>query len=77
MIINARYGEKYDAEVVEAHHINPFVKTLNIDALNQIIICPNHHRIIHFTNPIFDRNKLSFSYPNGCEEKVILNRHFL
>lgn len=48
---------------------------LNQDADNQIIICPNHHTVIHAANPIFDYKRLSFLYQNGYEERVLLNRH--
>ena len=39
-------GEEYAAHVVEAHHIDYFVRSLNNDASNQLIVCPNHHSII-------------------------------
>jgi len=69
--ISARYG----VNVVESHHINPFVESLNNNSENQVIICPNHHRIIHRARPVFDRRKLIFVYHNGVEERIILNRH--
>lgn len=68
-------GEEYGSHVVEAHHIDYFVKSLNNDASNQIIVCPNHHSIIHDVNPVFDRKRLLYSYKNGMEEKLVLNRH--
>lgn len=68
-------GEEYGSHVVEAHHIDYFVKSLNNDASNQIIVCPNHHSIIHDVNPVFDRKRLLYSYENGMEEKLVLNRH--
>ena len=68
-------GEEYGSHVVEAHHIDYFVKSLNNDANNQIIVCPNHHSIIHDVNPVFDRKRLLYSYENGMEEKLVLNRH--
>lgn len=66
-------GEKYASHVVEAHHIEYFVQSLNNDASNQMIVCPNHHSIIHDTNPIFDRKKLVYIYPNGYKEGLALN----
>lgn len=74
-ICNANFGAKYNAEIVESHHINPFVKSLDNDAANQIIICPNHHRVIHKVNPIFDRHRLTFDFGNGVVEKIIINNH--
>lgn len=68
-------GEDYDAHIVEAHHIDYFVTSLNNDASNQMIVCPNHHSIIHNANPIFDRQRLLYIYKNGLEEKIVLNHH--
>lgn len=68
-------GEEYGSHVAEAHHIDYFVKSLNNDASNQIIVCPNHHSIIHDVNPVFDRKRLLYAYKNGMEEKLVLNRH--
>lgn len=70
-------GEDYDAHVCEAHHIDYFVNSLNNDSSNQLIVCPNHHSIIHDANPIFDRKRLLYIYQNGMEEKLILNQHLL
>ena len=71
------FGKRFDAHVVESHHIDPFVVSMNNNAANQIIICPNHHRVIHKAEPVMDRRKLILLYPNGAEEKIILNKHLL
>ncbi|HBN85344.1 MAG TPA: HNH endonuclease [Clostridiales bacterium] len=68
-------SERYEVAVAESHHIDPFVESLNNNADNQIIICPNHHRIIHRANPVFYRGKLTFAYKNGVEERIVLDRH--
>ena len=60
--------------MVEAHHIDYFVKSLNNDASNQMIVCPNHHSIIYDVNPVFDRRKLNV-YENGVTEGLVLNKH--
>ncbi|MEI6750459.1 MAG: HNH endonuclease, partial [Bacteroidota bacterium] len=46
-ICGNNFGKSYDANIVEAHHLDPFVVSMNNDSGNQIIICPNHHRVIH------------------------------
>lgn len=61
--------------VAEAHHIDYFVNSLNNDASNQLIVCPNHHSIIHDVDPVFDRKKLLYTYANGYEERLVLNKH--
>lgn len=68
-------GEKYGAHAIEAHHIDYFVNSLNNDANNQLIVCPNHHSIIHELNPIFDRKRLVYHYPNGIQEGLAINQH--
>lgn len=68
-------GEEYGSHVAEAHHIDYFVKSLNNDASNQIIVCPNHHSIIHDVDPLFDRKRLMYIYSNGLEERLVLNKH--
>lgn len=49
--------------------------SLNNDASKQLIVCPNHHSIIHDTNPVFDRRRLLYIYKNGFEQKLVLNQH--
>ena len=68
-------GEEYGSHVAEAHHIDYFINSLNNDSSNQMIVCPNHHSIIHDVNPVFDRNKKMYLYPNGRKEGLILNLH--
>ena len=62
-------------EEIEAHHIDYFVNSLNNDASNQLVVCPNHHSIIHDADPIFDRKRKMYIYPNGIEQNLLLNKH--
>lgn len=68
-------GEEFGAHIAEAHHIDYFVNSLNNDATNQMIVCPNHHSIIHDTNPVFDRRRRLYIYANGVEQRLLLNKH--
>ena len=68
-------GEEFGSHIVEAHHIDYFVNSLNNDAKNQMIVCPNHHSIIHDANPVFDWGRHLYVYANGIEQKLILNKH--
>ena len=70
-----KVGDKYNALVVEAHHIIPFTESMNNDTSNIIILSPSYHRIIHKAKPIFDHEQLAFCFPNGLIEKVKLNKH--
>ena len=68
-------GEEFGSHVVEAHHIDYFVRSLNNDANNQMILCPNHHSIIHEADPVFDRRRMMYIYPNGAQQPLIVNKH--
>jgi hypothetical protein len=68
-------GKDYGSNVVESHHIDYFIESLNNDQNNQLIVCPNHHSIIHDVNPVFDRKKLIYLYPNGLQEGLKINMH--
>lgn len=74
-ICGAKIGDKYDTHVVECHHIDYFTKSLNNDASNILIVCPNHHRIIHSVNPKFETKEKDYLYPNGVKEGLALNKH--
>jgi len=67
---------KYEKPFSETHHI-VFLSQGGLDiSKNIIVICPNHHRIIHKTNAEFDRAKFLYKYPNGYEERLLLADHF-
>jgi 5-methylcytosine-specific restriction protein A len=68
-------GEKYGPHIAEAHHIDYFVNSLNNDANNQMIVCPNHHSVIHDANPVFDRRWMVYRFDNGVEETIRINKH--
>lgn len=68
-------GERYGSNLIHAHHIDYFTRSLNNDLSNIMIVCPNHHGIIHDRDPIFDRKKLEYLYPNGYREGLMLNDH--
>lgn len=70
-------GEKYGSHIAEAHHIDYFVNSLNNDANNQMIVCPNHHSVIHAANPVLDRRRMVYGFDNGVEERIILNKHLV
>jgi predicted restriction endonuclease len=70
-----KIGELYDTTVIHSHHIEYFSISLNNDAENIMIVCPNHHAIIHATNPTFDKKNKTYNYQNGYKEGLILNMH--
>lgn len=70
-------GEKYGSHIAEAHHIDYFINSLNNDANNQMIVCPNHHSVIHDANPVFDRRRMVYRFDNGMEERIRFNKHLV
>lgn len=74
-ICGQRVGTLYDSHVVESHHIDYFVKSLNNNVNNIMVVCPNHHSIIHDVNPFFDRDKKIYIYNNSFKEGLMLNYH--
>jgi 5-methylcytosine-specific restriction endonuclease McrA len=68
-------GQKYNTTIIHSHHIEYFSISLNNNADNIMIVCPNHHAIIHATNPTFDRKNKTYNYPNGYKESLVLNIH--
>lgn len=69
-------AEKYGGKVIEAHHIDPFTRSLNNNYDNIVVLCPNHHRIVHVCHPEFlRRDSPSFLFPNGLCEALLLDKH--
>lgn len=62
-------------DISEVHHIKYFSSSCNNNIDNLIVLCPNHHRLIHKLNPEFDSEKKEFKYPDGTKEKVVLDYH--
>lgn len=65
----------FGVSICEAHHISFFSETQNNDASNIIILCPNHHRLIHNLKPQFDSETLVFSVNNEEILMVKLDYH--
>lgn len=65
----------YGSNLIHAHHIKSFTMSLNNNPENIMILCPNHHYIVHDVKPEFDLEKLSFHYQNGLIEPLKLNYH--
>lgn len=67
--------ESMDVDICEGHHIDYFSTSTNNDANNIIILCPNHHRLIHKLDPTFNYSKLTFEFSSNEELAVNLNFH--
>ncbi len=69
-------AEKYGGTVIDAHHVDPFTSSLNNNYDNIVVLCPNHHRIVHACHPEFIRCDIpAFLYPNGLRESLLIDKH--
>jgi hypothetical protein len=66
-----RYGTGFS----EAHHIQYLSEGGPDVSGNIVVLCPNHHRIIHKSHAQFDRTDFSYQFPNGLKEPLILPDH--
>jgi len=74
-ICGMNFRVKYDEPFAETHHVKPLSRG-GLDVGNNIVvICPNHHRIIHKTEPVFEKSRFLFRYPNGLEERLLFADH--
>lgn len=74
-ICKCSFKNPYDSNLIHAHHIVPFTQSLNNNIDNIMILCPNHHYIVHDMTPEFDPTEVAFRYQNGYKEKLKLNYH--
>ena len=74
-LCGCRPFDSVDEDICEAHHIEYFSSSKNNDSANIIILCPNHHRLIHKLNPHYDADQQVFVYPDGRTEDIKINYH--
>lgn len=65
----------YNVSSAEAHHV-VYLSRGGEDSLeNMILLCPNHHTVIHRADATFDYATHLFTFPNGRAEPLCLNTH--
>lgn len=74
-ICGKRIGEEFGEPIVEAHHIEYYSKSQNNDMSNILIVCPNHHSLIHRYNPKFDRQNLKYVFDNRQILNIKIDKH--
>lgn len=75
-ICRMSFKEPYGVDYSEAHHIKYLSQGGPDVSGNMVVLCPNHHRIVHETHAEFRKQDLTFIYPNGLEERIALPDHF-
>ena len=65
----------YGVEACHSHHLI-YLSRGGEDSLdNMVLLCPNHHSVIHATDAVFDFRDLSFIFAANHRERLALNRH--
>ena len=65
----------YGVDVSEAHHIDYFTKSANNNPGNIVILCPDHHRIVHKAKAVFNFELHQFEYENAKVDPLMFNLH--
>jgi 5-methylcytosine-specific restriction endonuclease McrA len=65
----------YGIPSAEAHHIVYLSRGGEDSLMNMVLLCPNHHTVVHKTQATFDYARLTFCFPNGRIEPLCLNTH--
>ena len=65
----------YGVDVSEAHHIDYFTKSANNNPSNIVVLCPDHHRIVHKAKAIFNHELHQFEYDNAKVDPLMYNLH--
>lgn len=65
----------YSVEASEAHHIVYRSRGGDDILENLVLLCPNHHTVVHRNDATFDYAKLHFIFPNGRVEPLCINHH--
>ena len=66
---------QFGVDISEVHHVKYFSTSQNNDSINLMVLCPNHHRLIHKLNPTFDVQRQVFTFANGAVLKIVLDHH--
>ena len=67
--------KEYTTNICEVHHIEYFADSQNNNASNLIVVCPNHHRLIHKLNPAYNKEQQCFVFSDGSKLEIKLNYH--
>jgi len=65
----------YRVSAADAHHIHYLSRGGHDTLENLVLICPNHHAVIHSDNAVFDYESKKFMFSNGRQEPLVINEH--
>jgi len=65
----------YGVRACNGHHVVYLSRGGPDDITNLMLLCPNHHEVIHATNAVFDFKDRHYVFPNNRREPLVLNTH--
>jgi predicted restriction endonuclease len=65
----------YGVRACNGHHIVYISRGGRDEMANLMLVCPNHHEVIHATSAVFDFKDLRYVFPNDRREPLVLNKH--
>ena len=68
-------GEEYDVSLAEVHHIIPFSVSQDNSLANLVVLCPNHHRLLHKLDASFDTENACFMLSDSRILHLKVNDH--
>lgn len=65
----------YNVNACAGHHIHYLSRGGQDIMENLVLVCPNHHAVIHADDAVFDYGQRKFIFSNGRHEPLVLNHH--
>jgi hypothetical protein len=65
----------YGVRACCGHHIVYLSRGGRDELENMMLVCPNHHEVIHAAGSVFDFKDLHYLFPKNRREPLVLNRH--
>lgn len=69
------FEPRYGYSIAEGHHIQYLSQGGPDVSRNIVVLCPNHHRVVHTAHAQFNHSELAYEYPNGLRERLMLPDH--
>ncbi len=68
---------QYGTDVCEAHHLHWLSRGGKDELDNLVLLCPNHHRVVHRMDGVFDYSDHSFVLGKSHREELALPGHLI
>jgi hypothetical protein len=71
------FKPRYDVPYADTRLLTPVAEGGEPVSRNVVVLCPNHNAIVGAARATFDVGTLSFSFPNGLTERLLLRDHLV